>query len=234
MLSDEVASAIEESCKDRAKIYTFLSRMFERELTAELIEEMRCGQSPLRGKPSGEIRYNMMLHRGIELIGDYLNSIQDRKLEDVQEEMAAEYAGLFLGVRGVPLHPSESLYIGKEKLIMQEPREEVLAVYRQEGLGKIKQFTEPEDHVAIELHFMALLCERCAASAKAREFDEMRRLIQMQQEFLRDHLARWLPSLSQDVERGSHITFYDGVAKFATGYVELDKEVLESIGELLR
>ena len=42
----------------------------------------------------------------------------------------------------------------------QEPRDRVLSAYWNAGVNKTKEFTEPEDHIAIELQFMEYLCRK--------------------------------------------------------------------------
>lgn len=47
--------------------------------------------------------------------------------------------------------------------MMQEAYSQVVRAYREQHLAKDKGFTEPEDHIAVELAFMATLAERTAA-----------------------------------------------------------------------
>ena len=51
--------------------------------------------------------------------------------------------------------------------MMQEAYAEVLHVYRNAGFAKNPGFKEPEDHLAVELAFMALLCGRAAEALRA-------------------------------------------------------------------
>ena len=50
--------------------------------------------------------------------------------------------------------------------MMQEARDEVLAVYRSEGLDKLPSWKESEDHIALELEFMAVLGDRIVTAAR--------------------------------------------------------------------
>src|SRR3990172_7431115 len=118
MIVQDLAT-VAEVCRNRATTYSFLSRMFERELTRELIAEIRSQGSPIRSFSATSDLFNDRMKDGLDRINRYLASIETRELEEVTTELAAEYAGLFLGVRGTPMHPSESLYLGREKLILQ-------------------------------------------------------------------------------------------------------------------
>ena len=93
-------------------------------------------------------------------------------------DLAEDYAGLFLGVRGKIPHPSESAYQGGRK-IMTRPYRQVLKIYEEAGLSANKSFTEPEDHVATELSFMAFLARKTSESIKKGDNDSVRRLVQI-------------------------------------------------------
>jgi len=103
-----------------------------------------------------------MVETGAQDVGldDFIKSIKDKDLKEVEQDLAVEYAGLFLNMRLVSVAPFESVYTSPEHLLMQEARDEVLSEYRREGLDKVKDFKEPEDHIALELGFMAYLCQR--------------------------------------------------------------------------
>ena len=144
-------------------------------------------------------------------------------------ELAIEYAGLFLGVWGKPPHPSESIYGIVGGLVMQKERDEVLILYKSAGLVLSRNFREPEDHVAIELQFMAFLAGETAAAANAKEMKKVHDLIEMQEQFLKKHLGKWLGFLTHDVMEAGHVDFYKGMCLLTQGFVEED---LKSLGDL--
>ena len=55
---------------------------------------------------------------GFMTVAEFVSMLNEQDLSRVLLEFAAEYAGLFLGVRKVPPHPSESAYENPEHLIM--------------------------------------------------------------------------------------------------------------------
>jgi TorA maturation chaperone TorD len=73
---------------------------------------------------------------GFNALAECAASVKESGSDKVLVELAAEYAGLFLGVRQLPLHPSESAYTGTGGLIMQKVRHDVLETYRSMGLEK--------------------------------------------------------------------------------------------------
>jgi len=170
---------------------------------------------------------------GFKQIADYASSLKSDELEKARLELAIEYAGLFLGVWRVPAHPSESAYFTGGQLIMQEPRDEVLKIYRSMGVDKGDQFKEPEDHIALELQFMAHVCEKANAALAKQDITEARECLGVQRDFLNDHLGKWVPKLSADILKSARREFYKAIAKITEGYVEMDKKVVAELIENL-
>ena len=118
------------------------------------------------------------------LINDLLK--QDSK--QMQSLLAKEYAHLFLGFG--KFHPSESSYRSESDSIMQEFRDDVLEAYRKFGVRKIDEFKKPEDHIAVELQFMAYLCRHTIeALNNGGGLYEAKKYLEAQRDFLNNHLA---------------------------------------------
>ena len=166
---------------------------------------------------------------GFKQIGDYASSLKEADLEKARLDLSVEYAGLFLGVWRVPAHPSESAYLTEGNLIMQQPRDDVLAIYRSMGVDKIGQFKEPEDHIALELQFMGYLCEMISAALRMGTLPNAKICLQAQMDFLNNHLDKWVPKLSADILKSAKREFYKAVARITEGYVEMDKEVVADL-----
>jgi putative dimethyl sulfoxide reductase chaperone len=116
---------------------------------------------------------------------------------------------------------------------MQEPRDQVLKLYRSMGVDKSNQFKEPEDHVSLELQFMTHLCDKTNSALKENNVSEARRCLEMQRDFLTEHLGKWIPKLCADILKSAKLEFYKAIAKITKGYVEMDKtlvtELLDSL-----
>jgi len=216
---------------NRKMIYGFLSRTYATEATPDYIREL-AGKKDLylASAEDPEVK-GTELAEGFKRIADYASSIKDRNIEDVRTELAVEYAGLFLGVWRKPAHPSESSYATLGHAIMQEPRDEVLKVYRSMGVDKVTKFTEPEDHIALELQFMQYLCEKTNSALKDNNIADARKYLEVQRTFLIDHLGKWVPKLAEDILKSARREFYKAVAKITRAYIEMDKEVLSELLE---
>lgn len=194
-----------EIAEKRAAIYEFLSIAFGEEVPLAFLRSLRDGGPALDGE-----------------LGDFVDSlagVDDTVLELVRVDLAAEYARVFLGMSRSPVAPYESVYTSQTGLLMQEARDEVVALYRREGFSVDEAMNLPEDHAAFEFGFMAGLARKTAASLDAGDSAEASRLLEVQKAFVSDHLVVWIPSLTRDVEKRSKTGFYRGLASLARDLV---------------
>ena len=217
----------------RSRVYDFLGRVYEREIDEDSLLRMQKAREDMAKLTESTDEVNERIKHGLKLIVGYLESTANRKTRDVLLELAAEYADLFLGVKGTPPHPSESVYLNEFHPMYQRQRDEVLAIYRDEGVDKVKEFHEPEDHAALELQFMGYLCERTAEVSGKKDWKEARRLLELQRKFLDQHILKWMPKLAKDVVENAETDFYRGMAYLTDGYLEADRRTIDEIlGEL--
>ena len=218
--------------RNREQIYSFLSKVYQVELSRELIEKIRTGNSALIDPKSLEGLMDADVTEGLALVTHGVTAMKGKKIDDVWTDLASDFAGIFLGVKyDILPHPSESAYSSSDHLVYQKPRNEVMAFYQQAGLDKMAGFTEPEDHVAIELAFMSLLAGRTADALKANNIEESKRLIELQKKFLTEHLTKWVPRLCADILKAARLDFYKGIAKMTRGFVSADLPLLDELSE---
>jgi TorA maturation chaperone TorD len=208
--------------KNRSLIYAFLSRMYEKEITVELLKELSSDNSPIFQIGASVEIDDPGFKKGFEMLGTYLRSVKGRDPNKVKLELAVEYANLFLGLTKKPAHPSESVYMSGEHTMYQEPRDNVMKEYWKAGLDRVKEFKEPEDHIAIELKFMEYLCGKTAESLEKNENEEAKVYLNNQKAFVNDHLSRWVPQFTTDILQSGEIDFYRGVACITKSFIELE------------
>ena len=212
---------------NRASIYNFLSGIYARELTSEQVSELRQRRGSLLPGLSalGESEDASRIRTGLDLMRGYFESVVEGSERDVRLDLAEDYAGLFLGVRGKIPHPSESAYQGGKK-IMGRPYREVKKIYEEAGLSADKSFTEPEDHVATELSFMAFLARKTSDAIKQGKTESAKWLIQSQKDFLERHIMKWIPRMCDDVLGIGRTEFYKGAAMITKGFLQMDYELI--------
>ena len=205
----------------RAQTYGLLARLYRKELTADLVQELHDQHYRVS---TG----NANLDEGNRLIATYLSGLWENSVT----ELAADYMRTFFG-HGYSGHaaayPFESVYSSEKRLLMQGARDEVLALYRAAGLDKTASWKEGEDHIALELEYMQVLIERAAQAL--RDGDEPRAvtLTKSQYNFMEDHLGAWAPLLTEQMKHFSKTKFYTGLAFMTDGFLETDTMLMEDL-----
>ena len=200
--------------RQRALTYAFLSRVLsDDELGADFFAALR-DNPPQTGTE-------------LDAFAAGLQGTGDAGLESARTAVAADHAKCLLGMSALPVSPYESVWTSPEHLMMQDARKAVVAAYAEAGFAKDTAFHLPEDHISIELDFVARLLTRAADKLEAgtavgavqsekapgqAELDQAAR-------FIGKHLAAWTPLFCEDLERKASTAFYRGVAQMLRAFV---------------
>jgi TorA maturation chaperone TorD len=202
----------------RAASYSLLARLFLKEVDRQLLDQMMGLRLPAH---TG----NDNLDKAYRLLQGYLSQVWERTLSD----LAKDYVRTFIGNSVDALsaaYPSESVHTTGLRLVMQDARDEVLAIYRSVGVDKAESWHEGEDHVAVELEFMQVIAERSVEAAGADDDDGLVRMLKTQLNFLTNHLSSWVPMLVEEMQRFAKTDFYRAVGYWLLGFLETDEEFL--------
>jgi TorA maturation chaperone TorD len=185
---------------DRMIQYALLSRMFQNQLALNDLPVIR----ETIGKMSRELQdqYHSFL-QAVE------KGLQDKEAE---QALQVEYAHLFLLPEGVK--PYESVYRSSERMLLQKPWQAVKHFYHSNGFVLEEEELHPEDHVSVELAFMAVLIEHGEQE-------------DVQQSFLTEHVMEWLPDLLEDIIKNPYASFYREAAYSGQRFMEKENEWLE-------
>jgi TorA maturation chaperone TorD len=213
---------IVEFLQERAATYSFLSRLLREEISLAAL-------SHLVGELAAEQVPEQDASEGYRLLREFARMVQPRDLGEVETELATEYAGVILAGEREGVSPYESVYTSPDRTLMREARDQVLAAYRQEGLDKIGEFKEPEDHIAIELEFMAYLCQKTIDALKEGNVEAALGSLEKQKEFLDEHLLVWVPEFCQDLAQAARSDFYRGIARLTEEHLVMEGDTLDEI-----
>ena len=207
--------------RDRAAMYGLLARLYRVEVDRALLDELRAMRFPAKtGDPQ--------IDAGYRLMRDYLSSAHT----NVIDELAVDYVRCFIGHGNTGFsaaYPYESVYTSARRLLMGDARDEVVALYRAAGKDKAADWKEPEDHVALELEFVAYLCEKAAEALDAGDEDGAYALTVQQGNFLYDHVENWVPMMLDDLEKFAKTSFYQGLCKLTRGMLAYDRAVVDEL-----
>ena len=196
--------------RDRMLTYQLLSSLYYVEANVDFLNQLLHSASLPTGK-----------------LADYVCGLSAQNLEEARVDIAADYARLFLGMSASPVSPYESVFTSPEHLLMQDSRDEVLAMYRGEGFSYSSEDNLPEDHIGTEMEFMAALCQKEIDALEGGDIEEASRVAAVQKAFVSDHLAVWLPQFCDQVESRAKTLFYGGVAEITRDMLEAEKEFLQ-------
>lgn len=128
------------------------------------------------------------------------------------DALAVEYTRLFSGIQeGLgPPPPFESLW--REDRLIGETTVAVIDAYARAGFADIDPAAGPQDHIAVELKFLALLALREAQAWQAGDTALARERIGQQREFIARHLAAWAPRWAQSVALHSREPLFAALA----------------------
>ncbi len=152
--------------------------------------------------------------------------------DDAIEMLAVDFDRVFFGMGPITARhafPYESVYTSEKGIMMQEAYSQVVHAYREQKLAKDEAFTEPEDHIAVELAFMATLAERSAAFLRESHEEAAEQTVMQQLSFAKEHLLNWVDIFCVDLAAAADGSFYEHLATFTAAFVKEDAAVLEDI-----
>ena len=194
--------------RQRADLYRLLSRLYRVEVDRKLLDALKALSFPTADGVLGE---------GYEMLKAYLDGCGGNALE----ELAVDYATVFLAAGsadGAAAIPCESVYTSPKKIFMQDAWEDVCRIYGEHGLGKNDAFQDlMEDHVAVELEFMATLAESRDPKAEL--------------SFLEGHLLNWMEGFTADIDKYARCDFYKAVGRITLGFLRGERELLAALVE---
>jgi anaerobic sulfite reductase subunit A len=105
--------------------------------------------------------------------------------------------------------------------------DQVFDAYLEEGLTKSSDFKEPEDHIALELHFMAHLCRKAIISLNNGKQQDILKYLNVQKTFLVGQLLKWAPKLAEDITKNANTLFYKALGKVTKGFLNMEERVID-------
>lgn len=201
----------------RRQYYEFLAALLIREPTVALLNALR--EQPAEARAEAATEVDLVLGEGWRLLARYLQRGED--MATLAEEVRSEYTRLFLGPAQPMVYPYESYYRGG--VLLGDALLAVRAFLRRVGFEMGESYSEPEDHVAVELDIMRQLIVKSAQATETRAEPWHR----LQGAFLHRHLLAWVPQLCMDLERQQAAPFYGPVAKILRGFLSLEAQVLQ-------
>ncbi|MBQ8662518.1 MAG: anaerobic sulfite reductase subunit AsrA [Eubacterium sp.] len=204
---------------NRRNLYHFFARFFQKEIDEEFFESLRHIEFPAEREENALTEFQDALLR--------LNEYFEYDAGETLDDLAADYAKTFLGAGsadGAAAFPYESVYTSPKRIMMQDAWNQVCDIYETKGIERNEAANELlEDHIAMEMEFMAYLCDETS------QYTETLAGLEEQREFLNKHLLNWAPEFCLDIKVHADTEFYRMVGQLTTGFLQLDSFILDKM-----
>lgn len=217
---------IQPLLETRIFIYDLMRRSFLEEPTQEFLSYLKAA-NVFENFPF--LEESQEIHNGVALVNSLMHE-KDLTSAEVHDSLHWDYTRMFIGPNQLPAPLWESAYLNKEQLLFQEQTLKVRQAYLKYQLRPKHFMQEADDHLGLELDFMYQLSQQALQAVENQDKEELCKLLVDQNQFLQEHLLKWVPSLTQKIVESASLGFYPGLAKILKGYLELD---LEALNELL-
>ena len=147
-----------------------------------------------------------------------LAEIPESPDQQLVDDLAVDYAGIYL-TYAYRASPNESVWTDEEHLERQHSMFEVRDYYRRYGLGVENWRMRADDHLVIELQFLAHLFG---------EEDQIEHLPTAAR-FMDEHLLRWLLLFAQRVATRCVTPLYAGINLLTAAYCDELRDLLADI-----
>ncbi|MEF2144033.1 MAG: molecular chaperone TorD family protein [Desulfovibrionaceae bacterium] len=158
---------------------------------------------------------------GLTLLQDAVATIDTQSLALLQED----YNNLFI-LPGSSVPVWESVWTTKEKLLFGDPTFEVREAYARYGLAAPLTNKEPDDHLGLELAFLAHVLGRTAQALDSGETEEAKAHVADARAFADEHLCRWAKACLDDIHGKANTDFYKGAAVLGMHTVDALREIV--------
>ena len=142
----------------------------------------------------------------------------------------AEYTRLFVGPAALPAPPWESVYTSHGRLVMQPSTLEVRSAYHKCGFEPALCRRVPDDHVALELDFMAALAKEALEARQRADAKGARDALAASAQFLQEHLGVWVQEFADALRGKGRAPRYAPVACALAAFVASDAARLAGAG----
>jgi TorA maturation chaperone TorD len=133
------------------------------------------------------------------------------------DAVGRDFARLFVGPGRLQAPPWESVHRSRERLLFEAETFQVREWYARYGLEAPRLNREPDDHIGLELEFLATLAERAITALEEDRPEDAGELVSAHQGFLAEHVLPWAPALMDLIRENAETSFLQGVAELGTG-----------------
>ena len=216
----------------RAGVYRLLQNLLGNEPSQETVRQLSSEDNhevlSLFRSGGGEYQKALSTFESVsqEIVADKTEAI---------ECLVIGFTRLFVGPGMVEAAPWESYYVSKDNSLFQEATLEVRKEYVCQGLLPQGYPSVADDHLALELDYLARLAERMLDAYDTADYGAVLGFLEASEAFLRRHLLVWAPRFAEALAKAAHAYFYSATADLLVAFLAVDLqalcEVMEQLGK---
>lgn len=236
MLTVEELACIMDGC---AAFYRFSSNALLHEFTKEQIAELKEMGVPEDASPAARDAFGA-IKRYLAHCG-----------ADPRTDLAVDYARVFLSAGvydGLTAEPYESVFTSEDQLLMQDSRDDAVRIYRQQGIEVDPELHMPEDHLGLELDFIATMASRTAALLREAnqgegggsseggatnnaepDYSAVAEAARVQADFIEQHILNWIDALIEKVDEFSKLPLYPALMRIIKDQAAQDLVLMREV-----
>jgi len=166
-----------------------------------------------------------------EFPADLRNSLQ-RRVTHLRASSGEAWALRYFQCFGHTISAQFPLYeteFGKREVFQQtQLLADISGTYQAFGLDINAAHRDRCDHLSTELEFLAFLLLKEAYATEHDESEQARIARGARQQFLHDHVGKWVPLLLERMEQGAPASEFTDYLRMTAAFLEREKRLLES------
>ena len=211
--------------ESRTDFYAMLHKLFRYPLSEEELNALSVDEFKVLSKD---------LDNGLMACGfnDLYRALR-RRNTGTRQTLSADFTKVFMGVatyEGFSCQPYASLFTSDENQLMGTERAAVRKIYFEHAVQLSEGIDLPEDHLAFECEFLAIMNRRVVEALVDGQKDEAIALLLVQERFVRERINPWFPRFYALASHMVDTRFYRGVLRITKSYF---KETIEVIPEII-
>lgn len=205
----EPLETVARTAEEVSQLHAFLAALYREEVDPRMLRALR-----------DPVVASSLAQAGVVLDP----RVRDGPEAEVLEELAVEYAALFLGPGG-HISPYESVYAENDTgTLWGEQTVAVRRYFRAAGFECDGKHAGIPDHVSVELEFMSALAGHEAEAWARGDRGAAANALEYQQEFMNDHLGTWVFRFCERVADTAELPFYRDIARLTSEFLEGERE----------
>ena len=196
----------------RKNTYDLLAKVYHNEVDAEFLDKLAETPLPCLNDKS-------LQDAGYARLRTFLRN----RDSDSTHAINGEFCGMILGAGATDLEqmasPYESVYTSEEQLLMQDARDQIVAMYASEGISVKNENNEPEDHISFEFSFVGILYQRCHEALLAGNDAKAEHYLEVLRTLFTDHLCVWVIDFCRDIARLAQTAYFRAFCRITAGIV---------------